>query len=245
MRHLFIYIATAAMSLLTMSACSGKKGQQENPANETVEKKIAVLSFDDGPNTTTTVQMLDMLQKHGVVGSFFVIGKNINEESARVMKRAHDMGCDIQNHSRTHSNMATMKAGELQAEIAYTDSLVEHYIGVKPTFFRPPYISVSPLMYESIGLPFICGVGCTDWEDEVTTAQRAETMLKSAADGIIFLLHDFEGNAQTVAALDIVIPRLKEQGYEFVTVSELFRRKGVTPQRGVLHSLVGAEQAAE
>ncbi len=53
------------------------------------QEKLVALSFDDGPNTTTTIHMLDVLKKHGVKASFFVIGKNITEESAKSMVRAH------------------------------------------------------------------------------------------------------------------------------------------------------------
>ena len=67
--------------------------------------KIAALTFDDGPNTVTTPQVLDILEKYGVPASFFVCGKNIDPESGEVMKRAVKLGCEIQNHSRAHSDM--------------------------------------------------------------------------------------------------------------------------------------------
>ena len=61
------------------------------------QEKLVALSFDDGPNTTTTVHMLDVLKKHQVKASFFVIGKNITQESAKVMIRAQKEGHDIEN----------------------------------------------------------------------------------------------------------------------------------------------------
>lgn len=215
-----------------------QKAGQEVKTDSIESSKLIALSFDDGPNVTTTVKMLDMLEKHDVKGSFFVIGKNINEESAVVMKRAFDMGCDIQNHSQTHSAMPQLTAQQIKDEIEYTSAMVEKYIGVRPTFFRPPFIAVNDVMYENIELPFICGVGCNDWEPQVTAAQRAEMVIKNAADGQIILLHDFEGNDSTVAALDVIIPTLKEQGYQFVTVPELFKVKNVTPERNKLYSNV-------
>lgn len=215
-----------------------QKVNQEEMADSLVSPKLIALSFDDGPNVTTTVKMLDMLEKHEVLGSFFVIGKNINDESAVVMKRAFDMGCDIQNHSQTHSAMPELTAQQIKDEIEYTSALVEKYTGVRPAFFRPPYIAVNDVMYKNIELPFICGAGCNDWEPQVTAAQRAEMVIKNAADGQIILLHDFEGNDATVAALDMIIPALKEQGYRFVTVPELFKAKNVTPERNKLYTNV-------
>lgn len=61
------------------------------------QEKLVALSFDDGPTTTTTVHMLDVLKKHQVKASFFVIGKNITQESAKVMIRAQNEGHDIEN----------------------------------------------------------------------------------------------------------------------------------------------------
>lgn len=227
------FILTLIAACLFMSCGQIKKSteQQEN-------SKLIALSFDDGPNTTTTVKMLDMLEKHGVVGSFFVIGNNINDSSAVVMKRAYDMGCDIQNHSQTHTAMPNLTDQQIKDEITYTSDMVEKYVGVRPTFFRPPYIAVNQTMYDNIELPFICGVGCNDWEPEVTAAQRAEMVINNAADGQIVLLHDFAGNDSTVAALDVIIPALKEQGYKFVTVPELFKAKNVTSERNKLYSNV-------
>lgn len=198
--------------------------------------KLVALSFDDGPNTTTTVQMLDVLKKHNVKASFFVIGQHINAESAKVMQRAHKEGHDIENHSLTHSFMNQLSADSIQSEIAQTSALVKQYVGERPQFFRPPYIAVNQTMFASISLPFICGEGCNDWEADVTTDQRVDKMLASSRDGLIYLLHDFEGNDNTVEAVDRIIPILKKKGYKFVTVRELFKRKKITPAGGILYT---------
>lgn len=198
--------------------------------------KLVALSFDDGPNTETTVRMLDMLKKHDVKASFFVIGKNITEESAKIMQRAHDEGHDIENHSLTHCAIPTLTTDSMKSEIDQTSALIEKYVGEKPQFFRPPYIALSKTMFDTIQLPFICGDGCNDWEDEVSTDVRVEKMLASARDGLIFLLHDFVGNEKTVEAVDRIIPILKERGFRFVTVRELFKAKNVAPQKGIIYS---------
>ena len=69
-----------------------------------MSKQIA-LTFDDGPNATTTVQVLEKLKKYNVRASFFLIADNITEESAKVARQAFDMGCEINNHSKTHSHI--------------------------------------------------------------------------------------------------------------------------------------------
>lgn len=194
---------------------------------EPVEAMYIALTFDDGPNTTTTMQVLDVLEKHGIVASFFLIGDNIDDNSAKSVKRAYDMGCEINNHSKTHSNMAELSADEIIAEFTYTDDKIFEITGEHSKFFRPPYISVNDEMLNNIDVPFIAGIGCNDWEDRVTAEMRTASILKQVKDGSIILMHDMLGNDKTVEALDTLIPQLKERGYKFVTVSELFSVKGI------------------
>lgn len=190
-------------------------------------KPTIAITFDDGPNASTTMEILDILEKYQVRASFFLIGTNINDESAKSVKRAYDLGCDIENHSKTHSYMDKMTADEIKDEVAYVNDKVKEITGTTPKFFRPPYIAVNNTMYDNIDMTFISGYGCNDWEDRVTAEYRAKYLEKKAADGVIFLLHDAEGNSKTVEALDKAIPILLEKGFQFATISELFELKGV------------------
>ena len=193
------------------------------------EVKYIALTFDDGPNATTTNEVIDKLEKYGIVASFFLVGNNVNDESAKAVKRAYDLGCEIDNHSRTHSNMTELSAEEIKAEFDYTDEKVYEITGEHTKFFRPPYIAVHQIMFDNIDVPFIAGIGANDWEDRVTAEMRARMILKQAKDGDIILLHDAEGNSMTVEALDTIILELQKQGYKFVTVTELFSAKGIIP----------------
>lgn len=190
-------------------------------------EKLIALTFDDGPNTTATPAVLDKLEKHGILASFFVIGNNITEDSASVMKRAYDMGCEIHNHSRSHPAMPQLTSDEMKAEVSFTDNKVFEVTGQHTRFFRPPYIAVNDVMFDTIGMPFIAGIGCEDWEPSVSAQQRAERILSQAKDGDIILLHDADGNFQTVEALDEIITQLKSRGFRFVTITQLFEEKGV------------------
>ncbi len=190
-------------------------------------KPTIALTFDDGPNTTTTVEILDLLEKYQVRASFFLVGSNLNDETAKVVKRAYDLGCDIENHSMTHSYMDKMTSEEIADEINTLNGKITDITGETPKFFRPPYIAVNNTMYDTIDMTFISGLGCNDWDEKVTTDRRVLVLQRRAKDGLIFLLHDAEGNSQTVEALDQAIPYLLEQGYQFATISELFELKGV------------------
>ena len=200
--------------------------------------KYLALSFDDGPNLTTESKMLDVLAKHNVPATFFVIGNNINEESAKNMKRALELGCEIGNHSLTHSMMSQMDEEQVKAEIEATSVMIEKITGQRPKFFRPPYIDVKPEMYDWIALTFICGKGCEDWVATVGKEARREGIVANAEPGAIYLLHDFDGNDATVEALDEAIPELKKQGYVFVTVAQLFEILKCKPDGQTMYSVV-------
>ena len=200
--------------------------------------KYIALSFDDGPNLTTESKMLDVLAKHKVPATFFVIGNNITKESEKNMKRAVKQGCEIGNHSLTHPMMSTMTEEQVKAEIEATSGKIKKVIGKEPEFFRPPYINVKPEMYDWIDLTFICGKGCEDWVAEVGKEARRQGIIDNAEPGAIYLLHDFEGNEATVEALDEAIPVLKEQGYVFVTVGQLFKKMNCTPDGHTMYTVV-------
>lgn len=194
------------------------------------QEKIVALTFDDGPNTTTTVQILDVLKEQDVKATFFMCGKSIDRNTRNVIKRVIQQGCEIGNHSRSHTYMDKLSADKIRMEVEYTSHAIQQVAGVAPKFFRPPYIAYNDLMYETIDLPFICGFSVEDWLPEVNAAERARRVLAQVKAGDIILMHDFEGNDQTVEALKTIIPDMKKQGYEFVTVSELFYRANVEPK---------------
>lgn len=220
---------TKATTVVTTHAAPTKKPSEYG--------KIIALTFDDGPNTTTTDYVLDRLEKYKIKASFFLIGNNITDESAVSVKRAYNMGCEIDNHSKSHSYMNKMTAEEIKAEIKATSDKIKSIVGEAPKFFRPPYIAVNNTMFENVGLPFIAGYGCNDWDASVTVEERYKSVMEQAKDGAIILLHDAQGNENTVLALDKIIPALQKQGYEFVTVSELFYAKGVEAKTsGIVYS---------
>ena len=195
--------------------------------------KYISLTFDDGPNLGddhTMNDMLDLLEKNDVVGSFFLIGNKINDENAKVIKRAFDMGCDIENHSWTHPAMPELTKEEMIEEYEKCDQAIIKITGKKPEFFRPPFIAVNDLMHQVIPTPFIQGHGCKDWEPDVSAEESIKMMEEGTKDGVLYLLHVMEGNINTLKALEYLIPKLKKDDYTFVTVPEMFRIKGISFQ---------------
>ena len=189
------------------------------------------LTFDDGPNLDVTSQILDLLELHKIPASFFLIGNNINEKSAESIRREIADGCSVECHSWSHPAFPKLTPVEMLDEIEKTNAAIEKYSGEKPIFFRPPYIAVNQLMFDTIKMPFIEGRGVDDWNDSVSVETRVEGVIKNAHDGQIILLHDMSGNQKTVEALKKIIPVLKENGVEFYTVRDLFKVCGVNPNQ--------------
>lgn len=201
-------------------------------------KPTIALTFDDGPNNTTSLQVIELLEKYNIVASFFVIGDKINTNTAETIKKAYDLGCEIGNHSRTHSSMVELSEEDIIAEIEFTSDKIKEITGEAPRFFRPPYIAYNNTMHELINLPFIAGYGAYDWDPSYDAQKRYELIMEQITDGGIILLHDFEGNSLTVDALDLLIPALLDEGYQFVTVSQLFEFKEIEPRKFTVYSNV-------
>mgnify|MGYP001660262891 FL=1 len=202
------------------------------------EKKLAALTFDDGPTVGITDRVLDVLEENHAVASFFLIGQQITEETEYLVKRAHDMGCTIENHSKTHQSMPKQSEQEIVDEIKETSDRIEMSVGEKPEFYRPPEIDYVQKMYDLIDLTFISGYGCEDWLPEVSAKERTERLLKVARPGFMILLHDMADNIQTVEAIKTLIPELKRQGYEFVTIRDIFMKSGIKPEHNVVYMSV-------
>ena len=193
--------------------------------------KMVALTFDDGPSGTTS-EVLDVLQRYNAVATFFLIGQNVNGNMKATMQRQLNMGCELACHSYTHSDMGNMGAWQVQNEINQCINAIKGQVNTDIKFFRAPYLSTSNTMFQNINLAFIQGVSCNDWESYVSAEQRKNTVLNSVKDGSIILLHDFQGNSNTVQALPGIIEGLRNQGYTFVTVSDLFKYKGINPNVG-------------
>lgn len=195
-------------------------------------KKIA-LTFDDGPDPLYTGKILDILKGTGIHATFFVIGSNALLYP-KLLKRELLEGHDIGNHTFTHPNIAEISQSQLIAEVAFTERLLESYLGRGSHLFRPPYAedsepnskrevnAIDELLkrkYLIVGMKVDPGDWLKPGIDNIV--QNTLTSLDNN-EGNIILLHDSGGNReQTIAALPIIISKLKAKGYHFVTVSEL------------------------
>jgi peptidoglycan/xylan/chitin deacetylase (PgdA/CDA1 family) len=197
-------------------------------------KKLCALTFDDGPSADPelTSLVLDILDKYHVKATFFLVGKNLNDSTKPVIDRMIKNGHETGNHSWAYDDMAKMSFDEVIKSVSDTTEAIKKYAGVTPAFFRPPNLSTSSIMYTAIDLPFVSGVTAGDWPGGGgdSTDKIMDKLKNGLKDGVIILLHDVQPKPHpTPDALDTLIPYIIKEGYEFVTLSELFKRKGITP----------------
>ena len=231
MKQLFY---AAVLLAITLAGCTPKSAQDKRIEELTKRyDKFIALTFDDGPSTLTP-KILDILEEYNATATFFVIGNQVDSTTEPIIRRAVSMGCEIANHSFTHPYMSKLSPEEQIAEAQKTTYAIEQYAPT-PKYFRPPYMDADEITHSVVPQIFIGGHCPSDWDSNVSAEERYEVLLERAKDGVIFLLHDFKDNVGTAEALARVLPTLQAQGYGFVSVSELFTIKDVTPQKGIIY----------
>ena len=192
------------------------------------DEKIIALTFDDGPDKDFTPQILDILKKNDIKATFFVVGENVGW-NPEILKRQYKEGHEIGNHTFTHINVSKRKYEDIYKEINDTQQAVKKVIGEEPKLFRPPYRAISKDMCNIIkkkdmNIILWSNLDPRDWSNPGVN-YIVDTITSKVQNGTIILLHDYNNlrnkKSQTIQALEIVIPKLKEMGYKFVTVSEL------------------------
>lgn len=192
-------------------------------------EKVIALTFDDGPNPPYTTDLLSVLAKHDVKATFFVVGKNLlkfPEISRQIVSAGHT----IANHSFSHSYFKYFLQPGFAQEVSRTTEVIFSQTGLRPALFRSPWLFRTPWFLgkiKSYGLTPIFGIFSSEREIFQPQAEKiAARALQKITPGAIIIFHDgFESSGgnreQTVAAVDLLIPKLKQSGYVFATVDEL------------------------
>lgn len=185
------------------------------------EEKIVALTFDAAWGADKTQGILDILQKHGVDGTFFLVGFWIDKYPEMVKKIA-ESGCDIGNHSNNHLNMSTLSREKIAEELDYVTDRVKELTGRETKFFRPPFGDYNNTLLEVVEQKNMIGVQWSvdslDWKGLGAT-QILSRVNKGVKSGSIILFHNNSDNI--LEALPLVIANLKNQGYNMVKLSDL------------------------
>jgi len=191
--------------------------------------KLAALTFDDGPSEHTD-RLLDGLSERGVFATFFVQGFKA-EANPGVIYRMIEEGHQVANHSYNHPDMYTIPEEDALEQFICTDRILNRIIGTSGAhYYRAPYGNSTEQLRAMLKGPlFYWSLDSEDW------LTRNEGMIRNKLitemfDGAIVLLHDTV--AGTVDATLDAVDHLQDQGYEFVTLKELFRRRGAYTEAG-------------
>lgn len=215
----------AAVCLAAMAALAiGGHGTAE-PAAAIVNENgpVIALTFDDGPYPKVTGHILDVLEKNGVCATFFVLGSRI-EGHEDMLTRMDELGCEIGNHSFSHADLTRLSKADCQRELSDTDAEIRRVTGHEASVVRPPYGYYNKTVMSAAERPLILWtVDTNDWRGKAP-GEIADYDIQQAKEGSVILMHDQQ--TQTADAMEMIIPTLIEEGFRFVTVSELIRLTG-------------------
>lgn len=184
-------------------------------------KNIA-LTFDDGPEPGRTEELLQVLDKHNIKGTFFIIGKKAVSYK-NIVRKIAEKGHFIGNHTFSHSLWFDFwSSNRMRQDIALANTTLTEITGQPVSLFRPPYGVTNPPLAKAVRKNGLTTIGWSIRTMDTVKGAGAETeanILDNLQNGDIILLHDTtEGLADM---LDRIIPKIKTKGFTFVTINQM------------------------
>lgn len=196
------------------------------------EKPMIALTFDDGPNPSSTNRILDVLAQYNSRATFFVVGNRLNNYP-ETLQRIISENSEIGSHTNNHKSLSLLSKKEIQRELSVVDDTLKEIVGEGAATLRPPYGAVNDEVRETVDKPMICwSVDTEDWKSR-NTKKIVNHVLENVKDGDIILFHDLYDT--TAAAIEELVPELTKQGYQIVTVSEMFKAKNIALEPGKVY----------
>ncbi len=192
--------------------------------------KIIALTFDDGPHPVYTPQILDILEQYQVPATFFMIGNRM-EEYPEIVKEVSARGHLVANHTHTHpQNLRAESLENIREEIYQCQQSIERLANQDTYLFRPPRGILNPKIIKMLhkeGYTVVLWSISADHHDAPTPELMADRVIKHAHPGEIVLIHDGRTDLRwkDVEATRLIIKNLSKQGYRFVTLEELTRKR--------------------
>jgi peptidoglycan/xylan/chitin deacetylase (PgdA/CDA1 family) len=219
----------AAGGLFAWAAVAPSSQLFGRTVRQTGDASAMALTFDDGPNPAVTSLLLDLLDRHGVRATFFLMGQHVRAFPA-LAKEIAGHGHTIGNHTETHRRLVFCSSAGIRSEIDRCDDAIEAATGKKPRWMRPPFGYRGPMLDGAVCRGGGAGVvmwsaSARDWRPG--PPEKVIRSLRRARGGDIVLLHDgdfrvLEGDRRrTVTALEHLLPRWKDAGIRFVTLDDL------------------------
>ena len=191
-------------------------------------EKVIALTIDDGSDGGNYAKILQILDKHNVKATFFLTGQGV-ENHPQTVRNTVAKGHELGNHSYNHPDFTKISAAQMSTQLARTETIVKNTTGrtTKP-YFRAPYGAVNSTVLNTVGnagytYTFHWTIDTLDWTGNSATTIYNRVM-NGLQPGAIVLMHAGYGAVNTPAALDRLIPAIKNKGYRFVTISQLMKR---------------------
>ena len=217
-RLIFLELILLMTAFIWTSESISQYAEASAAAARLKESRKVALTFDDGPDGTCTPQVLDGLAERRVKATFFITGKNA-EENPELVRRIHEEGHLIGNHTYSHLQLTSSNRERFKEELIKTNHIIEEIIGEEVVFVRPPYGSWDKAFEAELNMfPVLWNIDPLDWctNDAACVVNKVISKVKENA---IILLHD--EYASTVTAALQIVDELQKEGYEFVTVEEI------------------------
>jgi peptidoglycan/xylan/chitin deacetylase (PgdA/CDA1 family) len=205
--------------------------------HDSADPRQIALTYDDGPNDPHTLRLLEVLARHNVKATFFLIGEFVRARP-QIAREIAAAGHAVGNHTQTHPNLFWTSARAVRHELAECERSLDDAIGGHAPLFRPPYGARRPEVLNiarALGLtPVMWSVTCYDWRTTAASEVEQEAVRQIGEQklrGKILLLHDGghrrmgEDRGHTVEATERLIRRYKDEGLQFATVPEMMNRK--------------------
>lgn len=209
-----------------------RREEQAKPLKERYTGKLVAFTFDDGPGRYTN-KLLDGLKERDAHATFMVLGScavNNQEVLQRMTQEGHQIGC----HSWSHTDFTKLKPDEIEKEIKDTISVIQDAGYKERCVVRPPYGAYNDEVKKEASAPLILwNVDTEDWRHKGDVKTVYNNILRDAHDGAVILLHDIYESSVDAAlkAMDT----LKKEGYQFVTVDELFLIRDIPLEDGTIY----------
>ncbi|MBT9775239.1 polysaccharide deacetylase family protein [Clostridium sp. MCC353] len=195
-------------------------------------KPMIAFTFDDGPYTKVDKKILDVLEAHGGRATFFIVGSRV-EDYKETLKRIYNSGSEIGNHTFNHKNLEKITPEEVVSQVEMTNDAVAAVTGFRPKLVRVPYGAYQGQVTGLVNYPLIqWNVDTEDWKNK-DKASALDSILSHAKDGNIILMHDLYPS--TAEAFEEAVPLLTAQGFQLVTVSEMYAAKGIEMEAGKVY----------